>query len=186
MPVGAPPHRAPSVAPAELRLRMLHAAVAGEPRLAVDDRETRRCGPSYTIDTLLELRAEVGERPLCLVLGADAFLGLASWRRWRELFSLAHFIVMRRPGWTLEPEGELAPLFRKRLVDDPAALRRAGGGTILVQPVTLLDISSSAIRALLRGGGDPRFLVPDPVRDLLRRSACYGGAAAMAAGSMEV
>jgi nicotinate-nucleotide adenylyltransferase len=186
VPAGRPPHRARPVAPAELRVRMLRAAVAAEPRLAVDDRETRRDGPSYTVDTLQSLRAEVGERPLCLIVGADAFLGLVSWHRWRELFALAHLIVMRRPGWALEPAGELAQVLAERGGEDAGALRRRPGGLIHVQPVTALEISSSAIRALVAGGGDPRFLLPDAVRDLVMASSVYQQPATAAAGSMEV
>ncbi len=98
VPALVPPHRPQPRAPAPLRLEMLRRAVAGEPRLVVDDRELRRGGPSYTVDTLAELRAAVGTRPLCLVLGADAFLGLPGWHRWRELFALAHLVVVERPA----------------------------------------------------------------------------------------
>jgi nicotinate-nucleotide adenylyltransferase len=187
VPYGEPAHRARPAAPAELRLRMLRAAVSAEPRFVVDDREIRRGGTSYTVDTLLSLRAEAPERPLCLVLGADAFLGLPGWHRWRELLSLAHLVVMLRPGWALEPDGELAQVYARHRADDPAVLSRPGGGAIRVQPVTPLGISSSAIRALVAGGGDPRFLVPDAVRDLLMSSDCYRMPAAPAAGdAMEV
>ena len=75
IPVGDPGHRAPPLAPAELRLAMLRAAVADQPGFVVDDREMRRRGASFTVDTLEELRAELPGRPLCLVLGMDAFLG---------------------------------------------------------------------------------------------------------------
>lgn len=195
VPCGLPPHRAPPVAPAALRVRMLRAATAAEPRFVVDERETRRDGYSYTVDTLLSLRAEQGERPLCLLLGADAFLGLESWHRWREIPDLAHVIVMRRPGWPLEPQGELAQLLATRRSDDVADLHRRAAGVIRVHPVTALAISSSAVRALLAVGGDPRFLVPDPVRELLATNGCYrtsatsdppDNPAAARAASMEV
>ncbi len=173
IPAGQPPHREAPVASAEERLRMLHAAVATEPRLRVDDREIRRAGASYTVDTLSALRAEIGGQPLCLVLGADAFLGLATWHRWRELTDLAHFIVLHRPGVPFAPSGEVAGLLADRRRDDLAELTRRPAGTIRVQPVTQLDISSSGIRALVRAGGDPRYLVPDAVRDLLMSNKCY-------------
>jgi nicotinate-nucleotide adenylyltransferase len=185
VPAGSPPHRAAPTASAELRLRMLRAAVADEPRLVVDDREIRRRGPSYTVDTLESLRAEVGTRALCLVLGADAFLALPSWHRWRELCGLAHLVIIPRPGCELAVVGELGEILVARRSDDVAALHRSQAGVIRVQPVTPLEISSSAIRALALAGGDPRFLVPDAVRDVIVDSGCYKKTAGAAAGSME-
>jgi nicotinate-nucleotide adenylyltransferase len=176
VPAGAPPHRPAPVAGAALRLRLLRAAVAGVPGLAVDDRETRRAGPSWTVDTLAGLRAEDPARSLCLVLGADAFLGLEDWHRWRELPALAHLVVVHRPGWTLAPGGELGRLLAERRATDPAALRDPAGGAIFVQAITPLAISSSEIRALLARGGDPRFLVPEAVREILVAGGCYDNA----------
>lgn len=173
MPCAQPPHRPAPAAPVELRLRMLREAIACEPRLVADERELRRPGPSYMVDSLTLLRGENPARGLCLVLGADAFLGLPSWHRWREIVALAHIIVVHRPGWQLQAEGELGRLLAERRDDDVAALHRAAAGIIRVQPVTSLDISSSAIRELASRGGDPRFLVPEPVRDLILSTGCY-------------
>jgi nicotinate-nucleotide adenylyltransferase len=186
VPSGCPPHRAAPVASAELRLRMLLAAARSEPRLIVDDRELRRSGPSYTVDSLASLRAESGAQPLCLLLGADAFLGLPTWHRWREIFDLAHIVVLRRPGWELAAGGELGEQLAQRRSDDPQALRRAPAGAIRLEAVTQLDIASSAIRALAAAGGDPRFLVPDPVRDIIVSTGCYQKQAGSPAGSTEV
>ena len=85
LPTGSPPHRDPPYASAELRLQMVRAAVADQPAFVVDDREVRRSGVSYSVDTLTELRAEHPDRSLCLLLGMDAFLGLPNWHRWREI-----------------------------------------------------------------------------------------------------
>ncbi len=183
VPAAVPPHRPAPQASAELRLRILRAAVADEPRLSVDDRELRRAGPSYTIDTLRSLRAELPLTPLCLVLGADAFHGLAGWREWRALFTLAHLAVIPRPGVPLAPTGELAEEFLRRRSTDVARLTDPAGGAIVEQPVTALAISASAIRALLARGGDPRFLVPEPVRRLLLAERCYDPAAQSAANT---
>src|SRR3546814_16776305 len=85
MPAADPPHRAPPGATADQRAEMLDLAVAGEPGLAVDRRELRRDGRSYSIDTLLELRTELGgDAPVALLVGADSFVGLPDWHRWRE------------------------------------------------------------------------------------------------------
>ena len=89
LPTGNPPHRDPAQASAEERLAMVRAAVAGQPGFTVDDRETRRGGLSYSVDTLGELRGEFPQRSICLLLGMDAFLGLPNWHRWREILELA-------------------------------------------------------------------------------------------------
>src|SRR3546814_11138765 len=92
-------HRAPPGATADQRAEMLDLAVAGEPGLAVDRRELRRDGRSYSIDTLLELRTELGgHAPVALLVGADSFVGLPDWHRWRALFEHVHFVFARRPG----------------------------------------------------------------------------------------
>jgi nicotinate-nucleotide adenylyltransferase len=173
MPAGNPVHRPQPSASGPQRMEMLRRAVAAEARFTVDDREMKRPGPSYSVDTLKELRAEVGTAPLCLILGADAFLGLPSWHRWREITDLAHVIVMHRPGWTLGAQSEeLQKLVAHRLCADMDALLQPCG-SIRIQEMTALDISSSAIRSLVAGGGDPRFLVPDQVRDIIINTGCY-------------
>lgn len=173
MPCRQPPHRTAAIAPAALRLRMLQAAVAGEPRLAVEELELGRAGPSYTVDSLRALRAGLGATPLCLVLGADAFISLPTWHRWREIGELCHLIVVHRPGHELSPAGEVATLLAARRNDDPRALRAASAGVICVRQVTALDISSSMIRTLVARGGDPRYLVPEAVRELIITAGCY-------------
>ena len=104
VPAARPPHRRSPVASAEQRLRMVELAVADEPCFVVDDREFGRPGPSYTVDTLISMREEFGERTLCLLMGTDAFDGLDTWHCWQRLPQLAHLVVMYRPGWPV-PEG---------------------------------------------------------------------------------
>lgn len=162
VPAGTPPHRGATVATAEQRLAMLRAALAGQDRLRADDRELHREGRSYTVDTLRELRAEQGgERPLVLLLGADAFAGLASWHQWRSLFELAHIGVMTRPGRLPDTPPELDRERERRICEAPHELGRTPYGRIAHIPVTAIDISASAVRACLMGGREPRFLVPD-------------------------
>ena len=182
IPCGTPAHRPLPVASSELRVAMLRAAVAAEPRFVVDEREVLRPGPSYTFDTLTALRAEHGRTPLCLILGADAFLGLQSWHRWSELVDLAHLILIQRPGWSMPEAGALHELLRQRRVVDVRDLAGAPAGSIWIQPVSQLDISSSAIRSLVAAGGDPGFLVPEPVRALIMASRCFNPGAAAATG----
>lgn len=173
IPAGEPPHRQAPRTPAALRLDMVRAALAGESRFTVDDCELRREGPSYTVDTLSALREREGDRSVCLLLGMDAFLGLPDWHRWQALPTLAHIVVVHRPGWDAALEGELATLMRERGQTDVAALRAAPAGLVLLQPVTQLSISSSGIRELVAAGRDPRYLVPESVREMILESECY-------------
>jgi nicotinate-nucleotide adenylyltransferase len=173
IPSGQPPHRGVPQASAEMRLSMLKAAVAGEPRFQVDERELKRATPSYTFDTLKALRHEHGHDRLVLVLGLDAFLGFTAWHRWREILELAHLAVAHRPGWSLQTGGELAMLLQEHQVEDAEALMQHAAGKLMLQAVTQLEVSSSQIRAAAARGGDVRYLVPEPVRALIQDSKCY-------------
>ena len=165
LPTGNPPHRERTLADAALRVAMVRAAVADQPAFVVDDREVRRAGASYTVDTLTELRAEFPHRSLCLLLGMDAFLGLPNWHRWRELFDLAHVVVAHRPGWKAPTQGPLGELMVDRGTGAVSELHRSPAGRIYVHAVTQLEISSTELRQIIDAGRDPRFLVPDAVRD---------------------
>ncbi len=160
MPASVPPHRSAPTATAEQRVEMLRAALRGQSRLTLDTRELDRSGPSYTIDTLEEFRKEFGDRPLVLLLGADAFAGLRSWQRWRDLLDVAHIGVINRPGvdtfLSVELERAVAPL----RTDDPAVVRSQPAGRVIELTVTPLEISATRIRELLAAGRDPRYLLP--------------------------
>ena len=176
-PAGTPPHRPPAAASAEQRLAMVRLAIADHPALALDDGEIRQTGPSYTVLTLERLRHQVGPtRPLVLLLGADAFLGLSGWHRWRELFAFAHLAVATRPTHRLN-QAALAPglaeEFAARRTTAAGALGAAPAGSILPFAITPLDISATAIRAALGAGASPRYLLPDGVLDYIRRHGLY-------------
>jgi nicotinate-nucleotide adenylyltransferase len=178
IPVGNPGHREPPLAPAALRLEMVRAAVAGQPGFVVDDREVRRDGVSYSVDTLEALRDEHPGRPLCLVLGMDAFLGFTGWRRWPDILALAHLVVAHRPGWERPGPGPLRELLELRGTTEAADLHAGPAGRIYVHAVTQLEISSSGLRDIITSGRDPRFLVPDPVRTIIRKTGCYAASVA--------
>ena len=162
VPAHVPPHRTLPLADAAHRVALLRVALAGQSRLILDERELRRSQPSYTVDTLRELRAEFGpRRPLILLIGADAFAGLPAWREWRSLFEFAHIAVLTRPGHGGALSDELAAETRGRRVAEPGELRSAACGRVLDLPVTPLEISASLVRALLAEGREPRWLVPD-------------------------
>jgi nicotinate-nucleotide adenylyltransferase len=181
VPSGTPPHRATPAATTAQRIAMARLAVAANALFAVDERETRRTGPAYTFDTLTELRAELAATSsLVLLLGADAFLEFATWHRWHELFGLAHIAVAHRPGFPVERWRDsmpqpLAREYAARLMQQPLAVHLAPAGGIVVMPITALDISATAIRELMRTGGSPRYLLPDPVLDYIQAQNLYSG-----------
>lgn len=165
LPTGQPPHRARSRVSGARRLHWLQAAIAGVPGLCADDRELRRETPSYTVDTLAALRREYRERPLCLLIGADAFSQLHSWHQWTRLFELAHVVAATRP--------DAPPLANHHVAQaavraaSPQALSESPAGSWLALPIPPLDISSTDIRNRLRDGRSLRGLVPDAIIDTL-------------------
>lgn len=173
IPASDPPHRDGPLADAASRLAMVRAAIAAEPRFAADDREIRRGGRSFTVLTLQELRAEHGDRPLVLMLGADALAGLESWHRWRELIDLAHFAVVSRPGAALPRDGELGALLAERREDEPQRLGELPAGRVYVHHGVSLDVSSTDARQALSAGRDPRYLMPEPVRRMIVATGIY-------------
>ena len=166
VPANIPPHRPQPVASAAERAAMLRAALAGQQRLQLDLRELEREGPSYTFDTLASLRAEIGsDRPLVVLIGADAFAGLSEWHRWRELFDLAHMCVLTRPAQIPAMPEELAAEVAARKTGKLADLCSGASGKVLDMVVSALGISATRIRALLGEGREPRWLVPQALID---------------------
>lgn len=164
LPCRVPPHRPPPRFSPERRLELLKLALqSAPPFFKIDTRELEREGPSYMVDTLLSLREELGERPLALIVGRDAFLGLPSWHRWRELFELAHIVVMERAGVSGEPPPPLAEIVEARRCHAPEELRERPAGRIYFQRVSLLEISGTKIRRLLDEGRSVQYLLPEEV-----------------------
>lgn len=174
MPSARPPHREAPRCSAQHRLAMVELAVAGEPRLTCDGRELRREGKSYTIDSLVELRAEEGsDRSLCMVMGCDALLGIPTWHRWEELLDYAHVVVIARPGWALPVSGEVALWLERHRLPGPGAIAQRPAGGVLVEELRPLAISSTEIRQILAEGRSARYLMPQPVIDYLEQHALY-------------
>jgi nicotinate-nucleotide adenylyltransferase len=166
LPAAQSPLKGAATVTAADRLAMLEAAVLNVPGLGVDARELSREGPSYTVDTLIELRGEVGQaRPLIWIVGTDILPALPKWSRWQQLLDLAHLVILERPGADSPPLAVTRWLDQHR-IDQSALLTTAAGGVMtLDQPV--LDIASSDIRALLAAGRDPRFLLPEVVMEYI-------------------
>ena len=172
-PTFKPMYRKQPVATPEQRLEMVKCAVKDEPALFADDREIRRAGITYTIDTLLEMRAEMPETPLCLLVGIDAFLGFASWHRWKEILNYAHIIIAHRPHYHLPDAGIIADLIHAQLQKEISFIHENMAGGILLRPITALEISATDIRKQIAMGRNPRYLLPDGVYEYIKQNATY-------------
>ena len=176
IPAGQPPHRGAPRTAASHRLEMVRRAIAGNPRFVADAREVHRPQPSYTVDTLTALRAELGAaQPLWLLLGADAFLDLPSWHEWRRLFELANIAVAERPGARLMQSGAIMEPLKSEISQRQPAEGPATGpaGSVLLRATPPLDISATAIRDILARHGSARYLLPDTVLDYIHEHHLY-------------
>ncbi|WP_412478621.1 nicotinate-nucleotide adenylyltransferase [Azonexus sp. IMCC34839] len=177
MPAGQPPHRGTPQVTAADRLAMVRLATADNPSFSVDAAEVEAAEPSYTVHTLERLRHELGEQtPLVLLVGADAFAGLATWHRWSDIFDLAHVAVSHRPGFPVElaslPD-EVAAEYAARRLADAGQLGDATHGGIVTFAMTQLAISATQIRKLLTNGLSARYLLPDSVLDYIQTHSLY-------------
>jgi len=174
IPAHQPVHRQAPGVDARHRLAMLELALRGQDRLLADDREIRRGGPSYMIDTLDSVAADHPGDTLFLVVGADAFAGLDGWHRWQALFERAHLVVMTRPGHEPRPSAGLSRFVEGRWIANLDGLGERKAGAVLLLPVTPLEISASRVRERL-GAGSPRFLVPGAVLEYIESRGLYRG-----------
>lgn len=161
------------------RLDMLRIAIADAEFLEVDDREVRREGKSYSIDTLRSLREEIGDDlSLTMVLGRDAFDLLHEWREWKSLTEYAHLAVVERAGsgHAAGLSRELRVLADARTVEDPLCLRSKPAGLICKLELTRLDISSTKIREMFGTGRSPDYIMPKEVIRYVRENGLYGAA----------
>jgi nicotinate-nucleotide adenylyltransferase len=179
IPAGRPVLRdAPRVSAAQ-RLEMVGLAIAANPRFELDASEVDAAQPSYTVPTLERLRQSAvcgTQRPLVLLVGADAFSGLSNWHRWECLLELAHIAVAHRPGYPVEADSLPAPLsgvFRERFCSNPDELAQTPAGRIACFSMTQLDISATQIRYLLSKGHSTRYLLPDTVIEHIQQQHFY-------------
>ncbi|MDH4216999.1 MAG: nicotinate-nucleotide adenylyltransferase [Gallionella sp.] len=178
IPTGMPPHRdAPQVS-ALHRSAMVKAAIADQPAFVLDEREVRQTTPCYTVNTLRELRAELGTvQPLCLLMGGDAFLQLHTWHEWEQLFELAHIVVGYRPGFTIEERIHSAPEklrqhFQQRLCPVEALAQQPNGGVVELA-IPKLEISATLIRSRVAENRTIRYLLPNTVVNYIHQHRLY-------------
>lgn len=178
IPAAVPPHKTDhEMAPYEVRCEMTRLAVRDHPVMEVSDIEGRRPGRSYSIETLRQIRGEVGPGcELYFILGLDAILEIPTWKDYAELFNLCHFVVLDRPGYersrleevlTREVHPGFLPL------RDGAGFRHPSGYQVIFLGTTLLDISATGIRRLVRQGRSIRYLLPEAVRGYIINHKLY-------------
>ena len=174
LPCHRPPHRATPGVSSDARLAMVELAVADEPGLSVDGRELSRDAISYTVDTLSELRSELGDQPaLCLIMGTDAFAGLTQWHRWSALLAMAHIIVMARPDSVMPNDEELAALLAERRINNPDLLSDQPAGHILLVSLTAYPVSATSIRRLIAKGDSVESQLAPAVLDYIEQHQLY-------------
>jgi nicotinate-nucleotide adenylyltransferase len=186
MPAADPPHRAPPGANAQARVAMLQLAIADEPRLLLDRRELERGGRSWSIDTVRGLRAQLGDdAPIALLVGADSFIGLPTWKAWRSLLDATHFVVAERPGNPLDDAlpAELAEAMAGRWTDSVDELGQSPSGRVLRLRQPLHAHSATDLRRRIASGLPWRHLLPPRVADYVVANDLYGaGTAPLPAG----
>jgi len=168
-----PPHRELPWLDVQQRLLLLKSAVQDYPGVVVDERELKRSGPSYMIDTLASLHSDFPDESLCLIVGMDAFMGLPGWHRWRQILDLCHLVVTQRPGFS---QTDMAnhmkqadyQFLAEKITQDVSELASKDTGVILLQSVPQLDISSTQIREKLLKGDDVSQWLPEGIYQKLR------------------
>ena len=173
LPAGTPPHRDSPAATVKQRMEMLQLARLEFPQLLIDDRETRRSGPSYMTDTLREMRSSLEGRPLLLLIGQDAANQLHTWFQWERLFELSHIIILTRPGAPTQYPPELAKQVQLHSGSDMQALLKSKAGIVLHLEVESIDISATGIKRILRSGGSPESMLPAAVLEYINKNHLY-------------
>lgn len=175
IPAPQPPLRETPCVSADQRYELLKLGVANTPGLVADDRELRRLGPSYSVDTLAELRREYGvEVPLVMVIGFDAFLKLPKWHQVDTIFELAHLVVIARPGYQTPWPALLRELVGHREVNSVSTLMQQPHGAMLSLALpSLMTISATYVRERLNAGKSVRYLLPEAVEARILQQRLY-------------
>ncbi|WP_140918077.1 nicotinate-nucleotide adenylyltransferase [Limnobaculum xujianqingii] len=175
LPNHVPPHRPQPEANTQQRLEMVKLAVAGNPLFSVDERELHRLAPSYTIDTLEEIRHEQGEKiPLAFIIGQDSLLTLHYWHRWQSLLDYCHLLVCARPGYTDKLDTpELEYWLEQHRTTNIDNLKQQANGLIYLAHTPLLDISATDIRRRKHNGISLDDLLPPTVQQYIEQQGLY-------------
>lgn len=173
MPNHIAPHKSGSHCNAQQRAKMVQLAVQSQPTLAIDTRELNRHTPSYTIDTLKEIRAQYPQTPICFVMGMDSLINFDSWYQWQDILSYCHLVVCARPGWQGEFNSNVQALLDGQQTEQLSELHQLLNGKIYFQKTQQYDISSTQIRAQLQQGLDAATLLPPAVSAYIKTERLY-------------
>ncbi|QKJ86362.1 nicotinate-nucleotide adenylyltransferase [Paramixta manurensis] len=177
LPNNVPPHRPqPEASPAQ-RVEMVKLAVTGQPLFNLDQRELQRQTPSYTIETLEDLREERGEQqPLAFIIGQDSLLSLHKWHRWQALLDVCHLLVCKRPGYSAQMEtAALQRWLDTHLAADISSLHRQPAGLIWLADTPQVEVSATEIRRRLHLGLSCEDLLPAAVIAYINQHGLYRG-----------
>jgi len=177
IPAANPPHKdAPAISAAQ-RAEMVQLAISNNDSFVFDDRELKRNGASYSIDTLQSLRDELGkDASITLFMGSDAFTKFDTWHRWQEIIQLCHIALVQRPqlrGHDNKLSSTLETFLHNHYSENADDLHSQPAGIVTMRQITALDISSTAIRHALQHGDSVRYLMPDSVIEYIQQHRLY-------------
>lgn len=175
MPNNVPPHRPQPEASSAQRKEMIELAIANHPLFTLDDRELTRTTPSWTVETLEQLRAELGpKQPLAFIIGQDSLLSLHRWHRWETLLTLCHLLVTQRPGYPLTMETpEQQAWLDENVTDAIETLHQQPAGKVFLAQTPLYDISATTIRHRLENHQSCDDLLPPDVLTFIVQQGLY-------------
>jgi nicotinate-nucleotide adenylyltransferase len=174
IPCAIPPHREiPSVS-AEQRLAMLQLAIDNQPLLISDDLELRKNTPSYSIETIQQIRQQLGDNtPLFFCIGMDSLLTIDRWHRWDEFLNYCHLAISPRPRYNLPTKGPLAEWIEHNKCDDIDRIKKLSQGCLHLCKIPLKDISSTAIRDSIKCAQSIDHLTPKSVVNFIKQHSLY-------------
>lgn len=174
LPCNIPAHKPQPIASPAQRAEMVRLAIQKQPGLTIDERELMREGPSYMVDTLRSIRAEVGTNyAISLIVGMDSYLSLPTWHKWQEVLTMSHLVVMERVMWGRPTTGVLADLYDAHGTTQPNDLSSVEAGRVCFYNEQTIDISASEIRRKIRERETVQNLLPEPVWDYIRTHGLY-------------
>ena len=173
MPNHIAPHKRSAHCSASQRLEMVKIAIQDQSEMSVDDRELQRHTASYTIDSLIELKKEYPNTPICFIMGMDSLISFDQWHRYQEILEYCHLVISHRPGWKCEFNETVQKILDTCKTLSVLDLHSLQSGKIFFQKTTQLEISSTEIRHLTSLDSNISYLLPDAVRAYIKNNELY-------------